>query len=270
MRTEKQNSRRRDEYGRRIHVDSQGVTRAYDDSTKKWIVVESSCSSDSGTVLLLEGPEFTSRFNFSKGEFRVNSKPLIVKRASETRDVSKQKDGDTGRTIWDGAVVLAKYLEEREERLGRVIEIGAGVGLAGLAAAACSATHVVLTDLTYTLKTINDNVDATLKAWNSADTTKMEVTALDWTDLPSTLPSYDTVLSADCIWIPDLIPSFVNTLVHLRSFSRSKNFRVLLSHQTRSHLTDRLLFSSLKSNNFKMRKLNPKLTTSKIQVFEFS
>ena len=156
-----------------------------------------------------------------------------------------------------------------------MIEIGAGVGLAGLAAAACSATHVVLTDLPYTLKTIQGNVDATLKLWKSTTTTttttpNIEVTALDWTDLPSTMPSYDTVLSADCVWIPDLVPAFVNTLKHLRSYSKSKHFRVLLSHQTRSHLTDRLLFSSLESNDFKIKKLHPKITTDKIQVFELA
>ena len=264
--------RRRDELGRRVHVDSQGVTRVYEPTEKRWIVVDSSssCSSSSSETLLLEGPAFTSRFDFAKGEFHVNSKPLVVKRASETRDVSRQKDGDTGRTIWDGAVVLAKYLEEIEDTLGRVIEVGAGVGLAGLAAAACSATHVVLTDLPYTLKTLKGNVGATLKLWDSTTTTNIEVTALDWTDLPSTMPSYDTVLSADCVWIPDLVPAFVNTLTHLRSFSKSKRFRVLLSHQTRSHLTDRLLFSSLESNHFTIKKLHPKITTPKIQVFELT
>ena len=99
----KQNGRRkRDEFGRRVHVDSQGVTRVYEPLEKKWIVVDDSlCSSSSSAseTLLLEGPAFTSRYDFEKGEFRVNSKPLVVKRASETRDVSSQQDGDTVRTL---------------------------------------------------------------------------------------------------------------------------------------------------------------------------
>ena len=99
----KQNGRRkRDEFGRRVHVDSQGVTRVFSPKEKKWIVVDDSlCSSSSSAseTLLLEGPAFTSRYDFEKGEFRVNSKPLVVKRASETRDVSSQQDGDTVRTL---------------------------------------------------------------------------------------------------------------------------------------------------------------------------
>jgi len=191
--------------------------------------------------------------------------------------------------------VLAKYLEYNEVgKLGRVIEIGSGVGLSGIAAAACNAEYVLLTDLPYTLKTIQDNVDATLKAWGDDDDddddddkkdtekttcnrTLIEVDVLDWSDLPSKSQSFDTVLSADCVWIPDLVPAFIQTLVHLRSSSSSSShFRVLLSHQTRSLETDRLLFSGLESNHFKIQQINTHKTlpkeyfVSKIRIYELT
>jgi predicted nicotinamide N-methyase len=70
--------------------------------------------------------------------------------------------GVTGSTVWDGALVLAAYLSQPraiaslEARLGRrcvrVLELGAGTGLAGLAVAASGVLRgegasVVLTDL---------------------------------------------------------------------------------------------------------------------------
>ena len=110
-------SRKRDSSGRRLHTDSSGVTRAYDTLEKKWVVVEtlSRTKVSSETTLLLEGPKLTGKFDFEKGEFRINDKSIVVSKARTTRDTEKQQDGDTGRTIWDGKFTLyPRYISRYE------------------------------------------------------------------------------------------------------------------------------------------------------------
>ena len=87
--------------------------------------------------------------------------PIGAGRRLVVRGVENSGQG-TGLTTWDGAVVLAKYLEHH---LGpsflagkRVLETGAGTGLVGLACAALGAAAVTLTDLPYTLGNLEANV----------------------------------------------------------------------------------------------------------------
>ena len=53
----------------------------------------------------------------------------------------------TGLITWDGAIVLAKYLEIHPDavRNKNVLELGAGTGVAGMAAALLGAKNVLLT-----------------------------------------------------------------------------------------------------------------------------
>ncbi len=47
--------------------------------------------------------------------------------------------GSTGQKVWDSALLLVRFLEQRPELVGgdkRVLELGCGTGVCGLAAAA--------------------------------------------------------------------------------------------------------------------------------------
>ncbi|OSX71448.1 hypothetical protein BU14_0532s0009 [Porphyra umbilicalis] len=71
--------------------------------------------------------------------------------------------GDTGTTVWDGAVVLAAAIAAHPAATvaGRVVvELGAGVGLVGVVAAKAGAAAVTLTDLPGVLPLLRRNVDA--------------------------------------------------------------------------------------------------------------
>jgi hypothetical protein len=71
------------------------------------------------------------------------------------------------------------------------------------------------------------------------------VAVLDWfnsTTYPPTAPPWDVILVADCVWLDHLVSGLVHTLVTLCHDQTV----VLLSHQTRSQLTDALLFDSLR------------------------
>uniref|UniRef100_A0A0G4GHW1 Methyltransferase small domain-containing protein n=1 Tax=Chromera velia CCMP2878 TaxID=1169474 RepID=A0A0G4GHW1_9ALVE len=139
-------------------------------------------------------------FQFEKGEFSVNGKPLFVSEIpeAEVRDASSQDDADTGRTTWDGSVVLALFLEAHQElvRGTRVLELGAGTGLVGLSAAALGAEEVVLTDLAYALPNMRRNVEKTLGSW------KVNLERGDATPTPSDpSPSPPRVLVTELDWM---------------------------------------------------------------------
>lgn len=96
----------------------------------------------------------------------------------------EQADLGTGLITWDGAIVLAKYLEVHQEKLvhGRtVLEVGAGTGVVGCTAALLGASETLLTDLHYTLDNLQSNVDASLAGAASAMATA-RVACLDWAD----------------------------------------------------------------------------------------
>jgi predicted nicotinamide N-methyase len=77
-----------------------------------------------------------------------------------------QAEKGTGLTTWDGSVVLAKYFDFHPEwiRGKTVLEVGAGTGVVGTAAALMGAKLSVLTDLEYTLENLAHNVDINFKA----------------------------------------------------------------------------------------------------------
>ncbi|KEP63981.1 UNVERIFIED_CONTAM: hypothetical protein HHA_235960 [Hammondia hammondi] len=123
---------------------------------------------EASPVLALEWKRFP--YDFSRGEFEVHGFPLYVEGPSHIRPAHLQQDADTGKSIWDGSVVLARFVSQRlfpaphtseasssiqeaapepskeascedPPRRRVVIELGAGLGVAGLAAAAAG-THV--------------------------------------------------------------------------------------------------------------------------------
>ena len=88
----------------------------------------------------------------------------------------------TGVNTWDGAVVLAKFFENNPEivRGKRVLELGAGTGVAGLSTAVLGAAHVLLSDLGYVLPNLRENVRK-----NNFSSATVEVRMVDWMDVAS-------------------------------------------------------------------------------------
>eukprot|EP00411_Alexandrium_monilatum_P099680 CAMPEP_0175798836 /NCGR_PEP_ID=MMETSP0097-20121207/86182_1 /TAXON_ID=311494 /ORGANISM="Alexandrium monilatum, Strain CCMP3105" /LENGTH=258 /DNA_ID=CAMNT_0017110057 /DNA_START=89 /DNA_END=863 /DNA_ORIENTATION=+ len=118
-------------------------------------------------------------------------------------------NSNTGAVLWGSSVRLARYISGlgRSQFAGRrVVELGCGTGLAGLAAAVQGA-HVILTDLQEVLcQTTEANLEANTPALQaSGGIAKLQ--PLAWGDTVDHLepgPPFDYVLAADIIYKPDL------------------------------------------------------------------
>jgi hypothetical protein len=107
------------------------------------------------------------------------------------------REQGTGLNTWDGAVVLAKYLEttKGQEIIQKkcVLEVGAGTGTAGLASLYLGSAMVALTDLPYTLDNLRDNTHRALEIFRNGSSSVWStdplseqaiahVLPLDWSD----------------------------------------------------------------------------------------
>ena len=130
--------------------------------------------------------------------------------------VIEQDPGLTGGTVWDAETVLSHYLVETFGRKGlagkRIIELGAGTGLAGIVAARLGA-DVVFTELDAVLPVLTRNVQRSLPANDSA-----ACCSLSWGSDLTAIPTvqdkvpFDLILVADCIYTPELYAPLLATI----------------------------------------------------------
>lgn len=173
-------------------------------------------------------------FNIERGFF-------IMGREINITDGSNRSLG-TGLNTWDGAVVLAKFFEVNAYIVAgkRILELGSGTGVAGIAAGLCGAVMSVLTDLPYAL----DNLQLNIKRNIDEDSvnTRVFMRALDWGD-PKTYfnpadvdrstcaisepPQWDIIIGADVVWVEDLVPLLVRALEALSG----PDTLIMLAHQ---------------------------------------
>lgn len=136
--------------------------------------------------------------------------------------------GATAHRVWPCSKVVAEWLHSATApplANSSVIELGAGCGLAGLAAHLAGATHVCLTDLAENLPRLEQIVST-----NGCSTQAVWTEALDWTQpLPPTLQRrrWEFVLVCDCVFWPPLFEPLLATIASLSS--NDAHTRVILA-----------------------------------------
>ncbi len=132
----------------------------------------------------------------------------------------------------------------------RILELGGGCGLVGIAAAILGAKHVVITDLPYALPLMKENVLRNESAFSKGDGNDgalVECKECDWFDPPlikdlfihETASLYcneydaafpDVILVADCVWLSHLISPLLETL---KLYARHSSTKVIITYQRR-------------------------------------
>lgn len=139
----------------------------------------------------------------SKDEFY----PLALESGAELRlrqlQAGEMTGLGTGATVWPAAHVLAKYLERRYGEDGmkglRVVDLGSGTGVAGIAAAALGAAESFLTDQEQLLFLMRENAERCARDRDiCADA--IRVLVYDWGMSDEGLsPPVDVILISDCV-----------------------------------------------------------------------
>lgn len=177
--------------------------------------VESSSSSSESRLLLMG-----RFFPFDPEGISFANTTLIIKEQNNSSHIGE--DGGTGLNVWDGALLLARYIEKVPNIVKdkRVIELGSGCGVVGVAAAICGCREVVMTDLSYALPLMKENVDINRVAWNVKDVI-VSCKECDWFQPPpidellrgkDNNSKADVLLVADCVWLSSLIAPLLRTL----------------------------------------------------------
>jgi predicted nicotinamide N-methyase len=126
--------------------------------------------------------------------------------------------GWTGGTVWEASQVLARVLAAQPAAFWRarrrVVELGCGCGLVGLAAAALGAREVVLTDQVLFVAKHNLRRNAT-GAGGAALRRRAKLSELRWGDaagIARLRPPFDLVLGSDIMYYPAHYRALADTI----------------------------------------------------------
>jgi len=242
-----ENCRRHREYSR--------IVQRFGRRLRVRVLVESKEEENPPEPLAIAG-----RFFDFDGELNVVGRTIRIR-----EDVNVESAG-TSATVWDGAILLARYLENDcsavhrnwHERPKIIMELGAGCGLSGIAAAVITgAQALILTDLPVALPRLERNVETNQTILSSAGCRRTFCRPCDWYNPPelSTLlngttddallqnAAPDIILIADCVWTEELVTPLFATL---GQYVKTDQTQVLVSYQRRGKSTDDAFWNALR------------------------
>jgi hypothetical protein len=152
--------------------------------------------------------------------------------------------------IWPGAHVLLDWLEENEEKWCKppchVIEIGAGVGLVGIACAALGAQKISLTDLPEELDALHRSRDSNTSSIKERITVRPlrfgDMADVDDTASQSLVPENLVVVGSELIYWESLFEPIAQTL---QRFVYLHNAVVYIGYRIRVWKTEKRFFSKV-------------------------
>jgi hypothetical protein len=134
---------------------------------------------------------------------------------------------EVGTSLWDSAVLLVSHLEREVAGRGplsssrlrgsRVVELGSGCGVAGLAFAAHGSAHVMMTDKEEVIGHLEANIQANSGA-SVCGSCELRCAPYLWGTEPlgaGLEPPYDFVIGTDCIYLQEQIAPFLASLIAL-------------------------------------------------------
>ncbi|CAJ1329271.1 unnamed protein product [Effrenium voratum] len=238
----------------RVRKTRDGRTFVFDSCANAWRLDDSSMEkAEEWEQLALPWSQFNVSF---QGQFQIAGIPILLGEDPDRRPQGSQEHADTGNSIWDGAVALAKVLERQPQlvRGRKVLELGAGRGLAGLAASALGA-DVVLTDLAYCREAMEQAVRLTTGS-QALVSSRVEVAELDWLQAEAFFESrpelkLDVVLAADVVWLMDLVEPLADAIRVAAGYN--PQVEILVVHQTRSSNVERAFLEAMTARDLRLK-----------------
>lgn len=189
--------------------------------------------------------------NMLLSEFYKPSKSFDFNNLEQSIDILQEYDsyGVAG-VVWEGATVLCEYITSHanEWKNKRVLELGAGTGLAGIVAAKIGSQSVTLTDQERNLEILRQNIKLNFA---DGEVVKPHVEKLEWNvnldDFSSS--DYDIVIGADVIYNVDMFRNLLKTMRHLSG----EGCQVILSSKLRYDRVEQ--FNKIAARHFSLELL---------------
>ncbi|EXJ65423.1 hypothetical protein A1O7_01764 [Cladophialophora yegresii CBS 114405] len=146
-----------------------------------------------------------------------------------------------------GGGTLAALVKSGKVRKLKVLELGAGCGIVGIAFAQLVKCDMYLTDLDDAQEVLGKNIRcASLMAGST-----LQADVLDWSSglEDSTNPNFDLILVSDCIYNPDRSVHLVEILRQLAA--RAPNTLILVGFKRR-HEADTVFFEHMRKTKFEI------------------
>jgi len=209
--------------------------------------LEGADPTDAG-AMLLGSTTLTLHFELLAADAEARSSAVRVRVLDPFSGEASARGDTLGLRLWEAELVLTEALLGEaggvSARRRRVVELGAGTGLAGLAAAVvCGAARVTLTDkLPLALR--NLEWAAAAAARRAPTACPIHVRALDWEHGAQLRAACacDLVLAADCIYDPHDVPGFAEAVVA----AAREGATVLMAQSVRNRATYAALLAALR------------------------
>lgn len=193
------------------------------------------------------------------------AEPLVDRKLQVSNNTSltiREETGDSiARHVWDASLGFLMYLQQIASKSShvrhvietstrkpiKVLELGAGCGVVGIALAQLYPCDMLLTDLDEAIEILQTNIK--LASIKSGSTLRAEV--LDWSmELQDSINvKYDLVIVSDCIYNPDSSVHLVETLQRLARLSPQA---IILVGFKRRHYADDVFFDRMKTAKFEI------------------
>jgi len=176
--------------------------------------------------------DFTiQRQNMMTGQ--METVPLFLKAEHPTANTP-----ETGMRVWDAGITFAKWAEAHQQEINgkRVLELGCGTAISGLAMALLGA-QVVVTDLEVLRQSTGQSIAMNQSAIaQGGGSCRFE--ALDWNNIPPNVGQllgpepFDFIIASDVIWNKVFIEPYLRTCNQLKNHAGGHP-RIIMAHKVR-------------------------------------
>jgi protein N-lysine methyltransferase METTL21D len=180
----------------------------------------------------------------SDREIEACGRELIIKQNLEN-------DIEHGGSVWDAAIVLAKYFETfpKDYFLNKkILELGSGNGYLGIVLSILGA-NVIMTDRKNLLPLIEENVK--INQMENLIGKSIFIKECEW-GITKLNEDYDIIIASDCIYDKESMwKEFAQALIDLST----KDTLIILSYENRSEV-DAAFFPFIETQHFSVKKID--------------
>jgi predicted nicotinamide N-methyase len=174
--------------------------------------------------------------------------------SGHTLQLLEQPEASIGSYLWPGAHLLSSFLQEQPALVAglRVLELGAGCGLCGLAARCLGASSVLLTDRAAEVRLLQHNLQLNAAALGgSACALELEWGSEGWQRAAEAVASWGApqlLLASDCVYKEEVALLLVETLQALMPAAPAPACCLLLAYKERG--AGKAFFAAMQASGF--------------------